>query len=380
MIIQSTRVWINKMFTKAQIEVEGETIVSILPYGLKPVDRDYGNLRIIPGMIDIHTHGGYGYDTNDAGSEGLQMWAKKLVKEGVTTFLPTTVTQSHEVLSEAAANVAKYMEEKHEGAQVYGLHFEGPFINKKNKGAQPEQFCRIPDVKEFREFQDAAKGNIKLMTIAPELDEDFALTHYCAQNGVVISIGHSGATYDEVMLAAANGAKSVTHVYNGQTGLHHREPGVVGGVMRNHDLYGEIITDGNHVTFPAIYDYAIQKGYKAIMISDSLRCKGMAQGVYDLGGQSVEIRANGSCYLVGTNTLAGSTLKLNEGLKNLIEEVQLPLDMAVSMSSSNAAELLGIADKKGYIAANHDADFVVLNDDYTVKETYVLGKAQLSEN
>ncbi len=378
MIIQSKRIWINKMFTKAQLEVENGIIQAVLPYGLKQPDLDYGNQRIIPGMIDIHTHGACNYDTNDATKEGLELWAKELLKEGVTYFLPTTVTQSHEVLVAAAKNVAEYMKEEHEGAKVGGLHFEGPFINKKNKGAQPEQFCRTPDIEEFKEFQEAAGGNIRVMTIAPEIDEDYALTRYCSKNGVVISVGHSGATYEETMLAAANGAKSVTHVYNGQTGLHHREPAVVGAVMRNHDLYGEIITDGNHVTFPAIYDYAIQKGNKAIMVSDSLRCKGMVEGVYDLGGQSVEIRPNGSCYLAGTNTLAGSTLRFNDGLRNLIEEVQLPIDLAIPMTSSNVADLLGIADHKGYIAANHDADFVVLSDDYQVTETFIAGKAQLS--
>ena len=377
MIIQSKRVWINKMFTPAQIEVKDGRIEQIFPYGLKEADRDYGNDRILPGMIDVHCHGAYGFDTMDAEKEGLQRWADEIAKEGITSFLATTETYDHDVLIKAAENVAEYMKEEHSGAQVIGLHFEGPFINKKNKGAQPEQYCRKPDLDEFKQFQEAAGGNIRLMTVACELDENFEVTRYCAEHGVAVSIGHSAATYEEAVLACANGARSVTHTYNGQTGLHHREPGVVGAAMRNKDIYAEIITDGNHVTFPAIYDLVMHKQDKAIMITDSLRCKGLPKGQYEFGGFAIEIRDNGSCYITGTNTLAGSTLKFNEGLRNLIEKVQLPLDIAIPMTSSNAAEMLRIADRKGYIKATLDADFVVIDDDYQVVQTYIAGKEVL---
>ena len=377
MIIQSERVWINRMFMAAQIEMENGKIYRILPYNEKKADLDYGRMRIIPGMIDIHTHGACGFDTNMAQKEGLQRWADSLLKEGVTSFLPTTTTASHETLLQAAENVASYMEESHSGAQVLGLHFEGPFINKKNKGAQPEVYCRKPDVEEFKQFQTAAKGHILLMTVACELDEDFALTKYCTENRVAVSIGHSGASYTEAMLAAANGARSVTHTYNGQSGLHHREPGVVGAAMRNHDLYSEVICDSHHVSCAAIYDLIVHKGDKAIMITDSLLAKGMPKGEYVFGGFGIEIRDNGCCYLLGSDTLAGSTLKMNEGLRILMEEVQVSAEIAIPMSSSNAAEMLRISERKGYIRAGNDADLAVIDDSYQVVQTFIGGEAKL---
>ena len=377
MIIQSERVWTNRMFTAAQIEVENGKIRRILPYNEKKADLDYGRMRIIPGMIDVHTHGACGFDTNMPEKEGLQRWADSLLKEGVTSFLATTTTNSHEVLMQAAENVASYMEEEHSGAQVLGLHFEGPFINAKNKGAQPEEYCRKPDVREFKQFQSAARGHILYMTVACELDEDFALTRYCVDNGVAVSLGHSHATYAEAMLAAANGARSVTHTYNGQTGLHHREPGVVGAAMRNHDLYSEIICDSYHVSVAAIYDLIMHKGDKAIMITDSLLAKGMPKGEYVFSGQGIDIRDNGCCYLHGTDTLAGSTLKMNEGLRILMEEVQVSAEIAIPMSSSNAAEMLKIADRKGYIRAGNDADFAVIDDNYQIIQTFIAGEARL---
>lgn len=378
MIIQSKKVWIGTQFIEAQIKIEGSKISDIYPYGTYPVDKDYGSSKIMPGFIDIHCHGAYGFDTNDANREGLVHWAKGITAEGITGFLPTTVTQSKEVLTNALINVKKVVDEGYEGAQILGVHFEGPYLNQKNKGAQPEQFIAVPSVDEFKEYQTAAGGLIKVITMATENDPDHALTKYASQNGVVVSMGHSGATYAQALMGIANGATSMTHVYNGMNGLTHREPNLVGAAMRARDVYGEIICDGNHVVWPAINNYVMAKGKDyPIMITDSLSVKGSNPGIYSLGGNQIEVRENGSAYLVGTDTLAGSTLKFNVGLQNLVEKAEIPFDWAINMLTINPARVLRVDDHKGKIVAGYDADLAILDDEYKVVQTYVLGKEMI---
>lgn len=377
MIIQSKRVWVLGQFIEAQIEVKDGKIANILGYNTKNVDEDYGDKRIVPGFIDIHTHGAYGYDTNDATEEGLRNWMKHIPEEGVTGILPTTITQTEEVLTKAVANVAKVVEDGYEGAEILGIHFEGPYLDMKYKGAQPEQCIVKPDVEQFKRYQTAANGLIKVITMATEKDEDFALTKYCAENGVVVSIGHSAATYDEASMAVANGATSMTHVFNGMTPFHHRDPGLVGAAMRFRDVYGEIICDGNHSTPAALNDYFTAKGRDySIMITDALMVKGLPVGTKVLfGGNEIELYPDGSAHLTGAKSLAGSTLKVNEGLKVLVEKALIPFDTALNSCTLNPARLLKIDDRKGKLVAGHDADMVVLNDDYTVEMTYLKGKA-----
>lgn len=376
MIIQSKNVYVSGVFAACQIEVTDGKIVQIYPYGTKEVDADYGEDRVIPGMIDVHCHGGLGFDTNDANVEGLVKWAKGLLEEGITGFCPTTVTQSEEVLTNAVANVAKVVEDGYEGAEILGIHFEGPYLNMKNKGAQPPEYIVTPSVEQFKKYQEAANGLIKIITMATENDPDFALTRYCAANGVNVSIGHSGATYDDAVLAVLNGANGMTHTYNGMNGLHHREPALVGAAMNLKDTYAEIICDGNHVVWPAIRALITSKGRDyCIMIDDALCAKGCAPGYYELGGNAIEIRANGSAYLQGTNTLAGGTLKFNKGLQNLVEKVMIPIDWAINMCTINPARYLGVDDHKGKIMAGYDADMVVLDKDYEVVQVYAKGKA-----
>lgn len=315
MIIQSKKVWIADQFTPAQLELEDGIIKEIYPYNEKEVTKDYGNLRILPGFIDIHCHGAYGFDTNDANPEGLRKWAKGIVDEGVTSFLATTLTQSEEVLTNAVSNVAKVVEEGYEGAEILGIHFEGPYLNKAHKGAQPEEYCVKPNIEQFKRYQKAAHGLIKYITMAVENDEDYALTKYCSQNNVVVSIGHSNATYEQAVQAYAHGARSMTHVYNAMTPFTHRANGLVGGALRIRNMYGEIICDGNHSTLAALNNFFTSKGPDySIMITDSLMCKGFPVGTkFDFGGQEVVIYPDGSAHLVEAGNLAGSTLNVNKG-------------------------------------------------------------------
>lgn len=378
MIIQSKKVWIADQFTPAQLELEDGIIKEIYPYNEKEVTKDYGDLRILPGFIDIHCHGAYGFDTNDANPEGLRKWAKGIVDEGVTSFLATTLTQSEEVLTNAVSNVAKVVEEGYEGAEILGIHFEGPYLNKAHKGAQPEEYCVKPNIEQFKRYQKAAHGLIKYITMAVENDEDYALTKYCSQNNVVVSIGHSNATYEQAVQAYAHGARSMTHVYNAMTPFTHRANGLVGGALRIRNMYGEIICDGNHSTLAALNNFFTSKGPDySIMITDSLMCKGFPVGTkFDFGGQEVVIYPDGSAHLVEAGNLAGSTLNVNTGLKILIEDALVPVNYAINACTSNPARCLHVDDRKGTIGVGYDADLVVLDRDYEVVQTYCKGIGQ----
>lgn len=349
------------------------------PYGTKEVDKDYGELRIVPGFIDIHCHGAYTFDTNDANPEGLRNWSEHIVDEGVTAFLATTITQSEEVLTNAVRNVADVMEEGYKGAEILGIHFEGPYLDMKYKGAQPEQYIVKPTVEQFKKYQEAARGHIKYITMATEQDDDFALTRYCSENGVVVSIGHSAATYEQAVDAYAHGAKSMTHVYNGMTPFNHRANGLVGAAYRIRTMYGEIICDGNHSTYAALNNYFMSKGPDySIMISDALMAKGTPIGSKHIfGGNEIVIYPDGSAHLTSTGGLAGSTLNINKGLRILVEKAMVPFNYAINSCTINPARCLGVDDRKGSLEVGKDADIVVLNDDYSVVQTYCKGEAQL---
>ncbi len=379
MIIQSRRVWIAGQFIPAQLQIEDGKINAVRPYGELEADQDYGDNRIVPGFIDIHTHGAYGYDTNDGEPEGLRDWMRRIPEEGVTSILPTTVTQMPEVLEKAVANVAFVAENGYEGAEILGIHFEGPYLDMKYKGAQPPEAIASASITQFQKYQEAAKGMIKYITLAPEHDENFALTRYCKDTGVVVSMGHSSATYEQALMGIANGATSMTHVYNGMTAYHHRDPGLVGTAFRVRDIYGEIICDGCHSHLAALNNYYTIKGKDhAIMITDSLCAKHCPAGnEYQLGGHSIEIRENGLAYLKGTDTISGSTLKSNIGLKILVEEAMVPFDSALNSCTINPAKCLGVDDRKGRLVAGYDADMVVLEDSYDVVQTYCRGAAML---
>lgn len=379
MLIQSKKIWIADQFIAAIIATENGKITDILPYGSKPVDVDYGDKRIVPGFLDIHCHGAFEFDTNDANEEGLRNWTKNIVSEGVTGFLATTITQSEEVLTKAVANVAKVMEDGYEGAEILGIHFEGPYLDMVYKGAQPEQYIVKPTVEQFVRYQAAAKGHIVYLTMATETDEDFALTRYLTEHGVVVSIGHSAATYEQAVMAYAHGARSMTHVYNGMTPFNHRANGLVGAAYRIRTMYGEIICDGNHSTPAALNNYFMSKGPDyCIMISDALMAKGTPVGSkFIFGGNEIVIYPDGSAHLTSTGGLAGSTLRINQGLRILVEEAMVPFNYAINSCTINPARCIGVDDRKGAIGVGKDADLVVLDNDYSVIQTYCMGEAKL---
>lgn len=381
MIIQSERVWMGNQFIPAQLELEAGKILAVHPYNTRPVDEDYGRDRIVPGFIDVHTHGAYGFDVNDADPEGLRRWIRNVPKEGVTGILPTTVTQLEPVLMAALKNVAAVVAEGYEGAEILGVHFEGPYLNIKRKGAQPEEAIVKPDLEQFKRYQKAANGLIRYITMAPENDTNYELLHYLSTHGVVASIGHSDATYEQAQMAYLNGAQTMTHVYNGMSPFHHREPGLVNAALNFDHMYGELICDCVHSHKANVQTFFHVKGaWRGVMISDSLNVKCTRKDSnehYFLGKHEIRLGDDHVAHLVESGAIAGSILEINRGLQNLVEEANVPFQSALNACTINPATLLGVADRKGTLQAGHDADIVVLKDNYDVRQTYCLGKAQL---
>ncbi|MGW8048587.1 N-acetylglucosamine-6-phosphate deacetylase [Staphylococcus shinii] len=330
--------------------------------------------HVLPGFIDIHMHGGYGEDAMDASFEGLKHLSESLLSEGTTSFLATTMTQSDENIIKALKNIVNYQgqQDNLNAASIVGIHLEGPFISEHKVGAQNPAYVQRPSVAKIQQFQEIANDQIKVMTFAPEVEgarETLAALH----NQINFSIGHTVATFDEVNEAVAHGAKHVTHLYNAGTAFEHRNPGLSGAAWVNDKLSTESIVDGIH-SHPASIKIAYkQKGNKRFfLITDAMRAKGMPDGEYDLGGQNVTVK--GSEARLASGALAGSILKMNEGLKNLIKFTGASLDDLWRVTSLNQAIALNIEDNKGSIAVGKDADIVVVDDDIHVLTTIKSGE------
>ncbi|MGE8022326.1 N-acetylglucosamine-6-phosphate deacetylase [Peribacillus frigoritolerans] len=329
--------------------------------------------QVIPGAIDIHIHGASNSDAMDATHDALSTMAKTLPKEGTTSFLATTMTQATQAIESALLNAGKYIENQtQENAEIVGVHLEGPFISPARKGAQPEDYIVDPDVTLFKRWQEMAENQIKLVTLAPEQPNGLDLAAHLRGTGVVASIGHSDATYDQIDEAIQAGTTHVTHLYNGMRGLHHREPGVLGAAYLRDELYVELIADGIHCRPEMIklaYDQITSE--RMILITDSLRAKWLEKGTYDLGGQPVNVDETKATLSDGT--LAGSILKMNDAIKNTMEYTGCSMTDIIKMTAENPAKQLRIFDRKGSIQVGKDADLVILNDRLDVEMTFCRG-------
>ncbi len=356
----------GKGIVKGSVSVENGKIVSFdeAKDGLELDD----NLIVVPGFIDKHIHGANNSDAMYPTQKDISNIAKTIASEGVATFLPTTMTQTEENIDLALKNIRKYIESKpQEGAYVLGIHLEGPFISKAFKGAQVES-CIIPcSVEQFKHFQNVSGNHIKQVTLAYE-ENGKELCNYLYKEGIVASIGHTNATSDEVIEASKNGVTSATHTYNAMKGLHHRQAGTVGGVFLVDSIYSELIGDLVHVCPDAIRVlYKVKGKDKICLITDGIESKHLPDGIYKLGGQDVIVK--GKEARLADGTLAGSTLKMNDAIRNVKNVLNISLTDAIDLATINPARNLGIDKEKGSIALGKDADFAVIDKDLNVYMT-----------
>ncbi len=378
MIIQSKNVYFDEKLQPLQVEIKGNKITAILPYGLKEADRDYGENWILPGLIDIHNHGYNLHDANHATVESVREWMNYLPTEGVTSTLPTTSSAPRDEMLKGMNAIAQVMEEGHTGTNILGIHSEGPFICEEFRGAQDPANLVIPTIDEIKVYQEACHGHLILVMLAPEmLNGDMSVIRYCVANGIKVTCGHTGATFEQITQAREAGATSFTHTYNGMRGLHHREPGVVGAAMYYDDMYAELIGDGVHVSFPSANVLAKAKGpHKLISVTDSVYFKGMPVGEYIVDGQKRYVCEDGVGRLEN-GTICGSANKLNLILGREITKANIPYQTAINSCTCNPANMLGFGHVKGYIRENYDADICVLDSEFQPVQTYVMGKEML---
>ncbi|MGE7933989.1 N-acetylglucosamine-6-phosphate deacetylase [Viridibacillus arvi] len=382
LLINATVVLEKTIVQNGFVYIKGEKIESVGEMEDCPIYSDVdqvfdctGKQYVIPGMIDMHIHGAAGYDFMDSTIESFEEIAHALAKEGTTSFLATTMTNPIFHINEVIENLASYMKDHNLSgmAEMLGIHVEGPFINKVQKGAQPEDAILVPNVSLFKEWQTLSGDNIKVLTFAPELDNHFELLKELKSNGVIPSMGHTDGSYDECLQAIDHGVEHATHLFNGMRGLHHRDPGVVGSSLLNDNVYVEVIPDGIHFHPDLLKMVVKMKGLeRMLVITDGIRAKGMSDGVYDLGGQSVKVK-DGKCVLTSTGSLAGSIVTMNNARKNLIKWLGLTIHEQLQVTSANQAKRLGLYERKGSIQAGKDADIVVLGENDEVELTICRG-------
>lgn len=372
--LKNVKVYIKNVgIVKTNIGIENGRIAYIgNEENIEPIFETDG--IVVPGFIDEHIHGAGGADAMDGTVEALQTISEFLAREGTTGFLATTMTQSPENITNALKAVKKVREKgEYKGAEVLGVHLEGPFISPKHVGAQPLEYVATPDAELFDKYNEASGNSIKIVTLAPEVEGGLGLVKHLSSIGVVASVGHTGGKYADVVNAVAAGATNVTHTYNAQTGLHHREAGVVGAAMLLDELNCEMICDTIHVSVPAIKLVIKNKPHdKYTLITDAMRAKGMPDGKSELGGQDVFVN-NGEARLAD-GTLAGSVLKMNVAVKNLVEKAGVPFTDAIDFATYNPAKNIGVLNERGTIEVGKRADLTVLNSDFEVLYTLVNGK------
>lgn len=349
-----------------------EKIVGLVEEKDIPADAEIINAEgcfVAPGLVDVHIHGYLNEDASDGTAEGIRKMAEGVMKNGVTSFLPTTMTVSMAEIEKALDVVRSLQEESKawKGAYLAGVNSEGPFINESKKGAQAAEHIKKPDADWVIKNSDI----IKICTMAPETEGGYdAIKKITSESSVKVSVGHTDATFEEAMKAFECGATQVTHLFNAQTVLHHRKPGVVGAGLAS-DAYTELIADTFHVN-KGLYTLVYKcKKDKLILITDCTRAGGMPDGEYSLGGQPIFVK--GIQCLLEDGTIAGSVLRLNDAVKNFRDNTDIPLYEIVNAASLNPAKAIGL-DSKGSLEEGKDADIIITDMNFDIKKTIIGGE------
>ncbi|MEO2508731.1 N-acetylglucosamine-6-phosphate deacetylase [Clostridium paraputrificum] len=373
MLIKNCNIIYLDKIEKGSVLVENGKIKEINPSNVNDTEViDAEGLYLSPGFIDVHIHGAGGCDTMDGTVESINTIAKTIVQHGTTSFTPTTMTVAAEDIRKSMEVIKKLKEEGTEGANVLGAHLEGPFISPKAIGAQNPNFLLAPSVENYNKIVGDSSDAVVSITMAPEVEGAKELIKYLSDNGVTVSMGHTKATYDEAIEGIKCGACHSTHLYNAMTPFTHREPGVVGATFDT-DITTETISDGIHISYPALRTAYKQKGTdKVLLVSDAMEACGMPDGQYSLGGQDVIVK-NGAARLLD-GTLAGSVLTLDKAVKNIYNNSNYPLNEVVRMATYNGAKHCHVEDHKGLIKEGYDADLILFNEDIEIQKVFVKGK------
>ncbi|MEN2983899.1 MAG: N-acetylglucosamine-6-phosphate deacetylase [Dictyoglomaceae bacterium] len=366
----------NRIIEEGAIGIEGSKIIYVgEDRNLKDFEEIYNfkDFFISPGFIDIHIHGAFGRDVIEGEESALEIISKFIASKGTTGFLPTVLTAPLEDMEKAINAIENYIkkqESKIEGAKILGINLEGPFLNKKYKGAQREDSIIPPDINILKRL---LREKVKLVTIAPEVEGSFEIINYLRERGIIISAGHTDAKTSDMEKAISLGLSHITHIFNGMRPLHHREAGVLGIALVINSLSLEVIADGIHLS-PYILKLLIKikPKEKLILVTDSMMATGLTDGEYQLAGQKVTVN-NGKATLYD-GTIAGSTLTLNIAVKNMMEMGGINLEDAVFMASYSPALLLGIENRKGSLDVGKDADIVIFDNNFQIRMTIVEGE------
>jgi N-acetylglucosamine-6-phosphate deacetylase len=365
-------IYLNKI-EKGSVLIENGKIKEINPLTYNEENiLDADGLYLSPGFIDVHIHGAGGFDTMDGTVDAINNIAKTIVKHGTTSFTPTTMTVSIDDINKSMKVIKTLKENGTEGAHVLGAHLEGPFINPEAIGAQNPNYLLPPSISAYNEMVKDCEDAVVSITLAPEISGAKELIKYLSEKGIVCSMGHTKASYKEAIEAIECGVCHSTHLYNVMTPLTHRNPGVVGATFDS-DITTETISDGIHISYPALRIAYKQKSTdNVLLITDAMMACSMDDGEYSLGGQEVTV-IDGAARLKN-GALAGSVLTLDKAVNNVYKNSMLPLHEIVKMASYNGARHCKVHDHKGLIKEDYDADLILFDDNINIKKVFILGK------
>lgn len=359
------------------VVIEDGVIASIAPrsHAEAPSGKhlDFAGCALVPAFFDVHIHGSAGHDVMEATPEAFSAVGGFLARHGIGAYLPSTVTMPIDATLKSLEGMARLIGSREHGARPLGIHIEGPFLSPHKKGAHPARLLQTPSVELFDRMWQASAGNIRLMTIAPELPNALDVIARAVSLGVRVSLGHSDADTSAAKAGVRAGAASATHTYNAMRNFDHKEPGLIGETLTNDNLFAELICDGFHVEPAAVEMYWRCKGPdRAILITDAMIAAGMPDGIYKLGELDVIVK-NGKC-IIDENTLAGSTLTLDRAVRNFAAFTGAPIDQVSRLASRNPARMIGFDGEIGSLVPGRAADITVLSAQKEVVEVF-LGQA-----
>ncbi len=370
MLYKNGFVFVDGAFHHGSFRVEDGRFTQILDCVPEEAGIDLENAYVIPGLIDIHNHGNSGADFSDGDYAGLVSMARYLACNGITSFAPASMTLPYEVLEKAFATAAKLKEEKPEGcARIMGIQMEGPFFSEKKKGAQNGAYLKDPDFATFKKLFDGCGGLVTIADLAPELPGSVEFTQE-ASKICTVSVAHTDASYEDAKAVFDAGATHLTHLFNAMPSIHHRKPGVIGAASENEHVQAELICDGLHVHPSSVrMAFRLFPG-RICLVSDALRCCGMPDGAYELGGQQIILK--GAIAKLSDGTIAGAATNLYQGMLNAVA-FGISKEEAILSATRNPAKALGCAAEVGSIAAGKRADFVICDENLARKRVFIAG-------